>query len=61
MLTKVFLIIEVLWNARGVISAIVEAVESLGDPVVKARIREHTEKAGVEKVFHKAVKDITAR
>ena len=56
MLTKVFLIIEVLWNARGVISAIVEAVESLGDKRVKDRIQVRAVQHGVESTLNKIVR-----
>lgn len=56
MLTKVFLAIELLWKARGIISAIVEAVESLQDPKVKDRIRVRAIQHGVEPTLNKIVK-----
>ena len=56
MLAKVFLVIEVLWQARGIISAVVEAVESLNDPKVKDRIQVRAVQHGVERTLNKIVK-----
>lgn len=60
MFGKILFVLKFLWEARGLVVAIVEAVETLGDPRVKARIRVHATAAGVEKILNRVVKEVTS-